>query len=270
MSEQQADSTKRDYENIRYQASPPLALILIDREPADNILNISTINELKSAFGQAQQDNSVRAAIITGSGARSFCAGLDLSELTRLDPPAAKHYAEQGQALLNQIEQLGKPVIAAINGLALGAGLELALACSLRIAADHAKLGEPAAKMGLMPGFGGAQRLARLIGRGRAMELLLTADAVDAEEAYRLGLVNRVIAGQELFSRARDLAQKISNNAPLAIKYSLEALINGSEMPLDDGLFLEATLFGLCCATEDMREGTRAFLAKRPALFQGR
>jgi enoyl-CoA hydratase len=243
---------------IRFETNVPLALIVIE-EP--NRLDIEVIDELAGAFERIGRDNSVRVCILTGSN--QIFAITDIAELAKLDPESGRLYAGRGQALMRQIEQLGKPVIAAINGDAFGAGLELALACTFRLASDNASLGQPEVKLGLIPGFGGARRLARLIGAGRALELMLTGESIGVEEGYRLGLINQVMGEQELFRAARDLAQRVSNNSPLAIKYCLEAVISGLEMPCEDALFLEATLFGLCCATAEMREETRVYFEKR-------
>jgi enoyl-CoA hydratase len=197
-------------------------------------------------------------------------AGADINELARQTPLEGKDTALRGQGVFGRLETLGKPSIAAINGFALGGGCELALACTMRIASRNAKLGQPEVKLGVLPGYGGSQRLARLCGKGIAQELILTGDMISAEEALRIGLVNHVTEAADLLATAESIARKIIANAPLAVKYSMEAIGKGMEMPQEEGLFLEATLFGLCCATEDMREGTRAFLEKRPAKFQGR
>jgi len=196
--------------------------------------------------------------------------GADINELAVLTPVDGKEMSERGQRILDLIEHLGKPVIAAINGSALGGGCELALACAIRIASENARLGQPEVKLGLMPGYAGTQRLPRLVGKGRALEIMLTGEPLSAPEAYRIGLVNQVVAAQELIPTAEKLAQKIMANAPLAVKFALEAVSHGLEMPQAEGQFLEATLFGLCCTTADMKEGTRAFLDKRPARFSGK
>ena len=208
--------------------------------------------------------------ILTGAGEKAFVAGADINELARQTPLDGKETALRGQRVFGRLETLGKPSIAAINGFALGGGCELALACTMRIASRNARLGQPEVKLGILPGYGASQRLARLCGKGIASELILTGDMIPAEEALRIGLVNRVTEAADLLAAAESIARKIIANAPLAVKYSMEAIERGMEMPQEEGLFLEATLFGLCCATEDMREGTRAFLEKRPAKFQGR
>jgi enoyl-CoA hydratase len=209
-------------------------------------------------------------AILTGSGEKAFVAGADISELAKQDAVSAKQYAHRGQNVLNLIENLGKPVIACINGFALGGGCELALACTMRLASDNAKLGQPEVKLGIIPGYGGSQRLPRLVGKGLAMQMVLAGEVISAQEAHRIGLVNEVIAAAELIPRAEAIAAKIIANAPLAVQYAMEAVNKGMEMPLAEGLFLEAALFGVCCATEDKKEGTAAFLEKRPAAFKGK
>jgi enoyl-CoA hydratase len=212
----------------------------------------------------------VRVVILTGAGEKAFVAGADIGELGEQSPVAAKEYTHRGQAVVDAIEDLGKPVIACVNGFALGGGCELALACTMRIASDNAKLGQPEVKLGLIPGYGGTQRLARLVGKGIAMQLVLTGEMISAQEAHRIGLVNEVVPAAELIPRAEAIAAKIIANAPLAIQYAMEAVNHGLDLPLADGLFLEATLFAVCCATEDKNEGTKAFLEKRPAQFKGR
>lgn len=237
---------------IRFEVSAPLALVAVDCESSDNCIDEVALGALEEAFERARETAEIGVVIFSGSGTRFF-ATADLAAYDGFTPPQAKAYAERGQALARQIEQLGKPVIAVINGLAEGVGLELALAATLRLASDQARFAFPALRAGFIPCFGGTQRLARLIGKGRALELLLTGESITAEMAERLGLVNRVCGERELFYEARAVAQKISNNSPLAIKYCLEALVNGLEMPLEEGLFLEATLFGLCCAAKSQQ-----------------
>jgi enoyl-CoA hydratase len=219
---------------------------------------------------QLQQDEAVRAVIITGAGEKSFVAGADINELAALTPTAGREHARAGQAVFDMIEQLGKPVIAAINGYALGGGCELAMACTVRIAADTARLGQPEINLGIIPGYGGTQRLARLIGTGRALELLLTGEPIGAAEALRLGLVNRVVPAADLMAEAQKLAATIATKAPIAVRYILESVRCGIQLPLGDAQAFEATLFGLVASTDDMREGTRAFLEKRPAEFRGK
>lgn len=236
------------FENISLQTSSPLALITIEREKVFNTLNLATINELIKAFTLIKEDYNIQVVILMGSGGKAFISGIDTNELSTLTPQSAKQYAEKGQNLTLQIEQLGKPVIAAINGVAFDAGLEIALACSLRVATNNAQFGLPAIEKGYIPAFGTSRRLSRLIGVGRALELLLSGEILDAQKADKLGLVNQITHSIELFSLVKELAQKISNNSPLAIKYLLESFFNGLEMPLEDSLLLESTLFGLLCA----------------------
>ncbi len=212
----------------------------------------------------------MRVLILTGAGEKAFVAGADINELARQTPSMAKTQRFAARTSFAAWKHSGKPSIAAINGFALGGGCELALACTMRIASRNARLGQPEVKLGIVPGYGGSQRLSRLCGKGIAHEIILTGDMIGAEDALRIGLVNRVTEPAELLPTAEAIARKIVANAPLAVKYSIEAIERGTQMPLEEGLFLEATLFGLCCATEDMREGTRAFLEKRPAKFQGR
>ncbi|KAF0249337.1 MAG: 3-hydroxybutyryl-CoA dehydratase [bacterium] len=235
------------FENIQVQVSSALALVIIDREKVLNILNSATINELTKAFTLIKEDTSIQVVILAGSGKKAFISGIDINELSGLTAQNAKEYAEKGQKLALQIEQLGKPVIAAINGVAFDAGLEIALACSLRVATDDAQFGFPAIKKGYIPVFGGSRRLSRLIGVGRTLELLLLGEILNIQKAYEIGLVNQIARPIELFSQVKELAQKVSNNSPIAIKYLLESFFNGLEMPLEDALLLESTLFGLCC-----------------------
>jgi enoyl-CoA hydratase len=258
------------YENLLYDLKDQIARITFNRPNVLNALNRKTIEELGHCLKAARHDDSVRVLILTGSGEKAFIAGADINELAQRTPIDGKDFSLFGQEIIHRLETMGKPSIAAINGFALGGGCELALACTMRIASRNAKLGQPEVKLGILPGYGGSQRLPRLCGKGVAHELILTGDMITADEALRIGLVNRVVDSAELLSAAETIAKKIIANAPLAVKYAMEALEHGMEMPQEEGLFLEATLFGLCCATEDMREGTRAFIEKRPAKFQGR
>jgi enoyl-CoA hydratase len=258
------------YENILYEVENQIARITFNRPNVLNALNRKTVEELGDALNSARQDSSVRVLILTGTGEKAFVAGADINELAVRTPVDGKDFSLFGQEIIHRLETLGKPSIAAINGFALGGGCELALACTMRIASKNAKLGQPEVKLGILPGYGGSQRLPRLCGKGAAHELILTGEMIPAEEALRIGLVNRVVELAELLPTAEGIAKKIIANAPLAVKYAMEAIEHGMEMPQEEGLFLEATLFGLCCATEDMREGTRAFLEKRPAKFQGK
>ena len=258
------------YENLLYEVKDHIARITFNRPNVLNALNRKTIEELGECLTAARLNDSVRVVILTGAGEKAFIAGADINELAQRTPVDGKDFALFGQGIIHRLETLGKPSIAAINGFALGGGCELALACTMRIASRNAKLGQPEVKLGILPGYGGSQRLPRLCGKGVAHELILTGEMITAEEALRIGLVNRVVELAELLSTAESIAKKIIANAPLAVKYAMEAVEHGMEMPQEEGLFLEATLFGLCCATDDMREGTRAFIEKRPAKFQGR
>jgi enoyl-CoA hydratase len=257
------------FENLIYDTKAGIAYVTVNRPAVRNALNAQTVRELKIAFEQAKNDNEVRVVIITGAGDKAFIAGADINELATQTPVPGKEFSLAGQAVFDSIEQLGKPVIAAVNGYALGGGCELAMACTFRVASENAVLGQPEVKLGIIPGYGGSQRLPRLVGKGRALEILLTGDMVPAAEALRIGLVNRVVPQAELMATVESIARKIMANAPLAVRLCIEAVNRGLEMTTDEGQFLEATLFGLCCATDDMKEGTRAFLEKRSPEFKG-
>jgi enoyl-CoA hydratase len=235
-----------------------------------NALNRKTIEELREILTDARGDEAVRVLILTGAGEKSFVAGADIGELSQQTPVNGKEFSLFGQGVIHLLETMGKPSICAINGFALGGGCEVALACTIRIASKTAKLGQPEVKLGILPGYGGTQRLARLCGKGVAQELCLAGEMISAEEALRIGLVNHVYEPADLLPAAEALAKKIIANAPVAVRYAMEAIERGVEMPQEEGLFLEATLFGLACATEDMREGTKAFLEKRAAKFVGK
>jgi enoyl-CoA hydratase/carnithine racemase len=258
------------YQNIKFETRNQIAYVTINRPDKLNALNMATMEELRAAFTSIKDDAGVRVVILTGEGPKAFVAGADIGELSKHNTVSAKEYTHKGQSVLDLIENLGKPVIACINGFALGGGCELALACTMRLASDNAKLGQPEVKLGIMPGYGGTQRLPRLIGKGMAMQLLLTGEQISAAEALRVGLVNEVVPQADLIKRAEEISAKIIANAPLAVQYTLEAVNHGMEMTLPEGLYLEATLFGVCCATEDKNEGTRAFLEKRAAKFVGK
>jgi enoyl-CoA hydratase len=258
------------YENILLEKKNAVAYVTVNRPKVMNALNMATMEELGTAFLDIRNDASIRVAILTGAGEKAFVAGADIGELTKLDAVSGKEYAHRGQAVLDLIENLGKPVIACINGFALGGGCELALACTMRLASENAKLGQPEVKLGLIPGYGGTQRLARLVGKGQAMQMVLSGETITAQEAHRIGLVNEVMAAAELVPRAEAIAAKIVANAPLAVQYAMEAVNKGMETTLAEGLYMEATLFGVCCATEDKKEGTTAFLEKRAAQFKGK
>jgi enoyl-CoA hydratase len=257
-------------ENILLDRDGSVAIITINRPKVLNALNAQTLDELRRTVLSLRHDEAVRSVIVTGAGEKAFIAGADINELSVQTPVGGRQHALSGQHILDLIENMGKPVIAAINGFALGGGCELALACTIRIAADTAKLGQPEINLGIIPGYAGTQRLARLVGRGRAMELLLTGEHISAQEAHRLGLVNRVVPAAELMNEARKLAATLAAKAPVAVKYIIDAVNKGLEMPFPDAQMFEATLFGLVSTTEDMREGTRAFLEKRKAEFKGK
>lgn len=258
------------YENLIYEKKDGVAYVTFNRPKVLNALNRKTVEELRDALLDAGDDGSVRVLILTGAGEKSFVAGADISELAQRTPVDGKDFSLFGQNVFHLLETMGKPSICAINGFALGGGCELALCCTIRIASKTAKLGQPEVKLGIIPGYGGTQRLARLCGKGVAHELCLTGEMITAEEAQRVGLVNHVYEQGELLPAAEAMAKKIIANAPVAVKYTMEAIERGVEMPQEEGLFLEATLFGLSCATEDMREGTKAFLEKRKAEFRGK
>ena len=258
------------FENILFEKKNSIAYVTVNRPKVLNALNMATMEELRTAFHEIKNDTSIRVVILTGAGEKAFIAGADIGELAQHDPVSAKEYTHRGQSVLNLIENLGKPVIACINGFALGGGCEIAMACTMRLANENAKLGQPEVKLGIIPGYGGTQRLPRLVGKGIAMQLLLTGEMISAQEAHRIGLVNEVVAAAELIPRAQAIAQKIIANAPLAVQYAMEAVNKGMETSLAEGLFLEAVLFSVACASEDKKEGTAAFLEKRAAQFKGK
>jgi enoyl-CoA hydratase len=258
------------YENLLYEKRDRIGFITFNRPKVLNALNRKTMEELNQILIAAREDEDVRVLLLTGAGEKSFIAGADISELAVQTPVSGRDTALFGQSVLHRLETLGKPSIAAINGFALGGGCEVALACSMRLASKTAKLGQPEVKLGILTGYGGSQRLSRLCGKGVAHELCLTGEMISADEALRVGLVNHVYEPAELLPAAEALAKKIIANAPLAVKFTMEAIERGVEMPQEEGQFLEATLFGISAATEDMREGTRAFLEKRPAQFHGK
>ena len=257
-------------ENLLYEKKAGIAYVTLNRPKVLNALNQRTWEELRTVFQDARNDESVHGVIVTGSGDKAFIAGADISELARAAAFEAEQSSRFGQGVLDLIENLGKPVIAAINGFALGGGCETAMACTIRIAADTAKFGQPEVTLGLLPGGGGTQRLPRLVGKGRALHLILSGEMIGAQEAYRIGLVNEVVPAADLITRAEAILKKIASNAPIAIKFALEAANNGMETSQSEGSLLEASYFGLCAATEDKQEGTTAFLEKRTPRFQGR
>ncbi len=258
------------YKNILFEVKDRIAYVTINRPQVLNALNIETVGELGEVFTEIEKDEKVAAVILTGAGEKAFVAGADIKELVKLDALGGMEFSLNGHRVFNQIENLGKPVIAAVNGFALGGGCELALACTLRVAAETAKFGQPEVNLGIIPGYGGTQRLARLIGKGRALEMVLTGNLISGKEASRIGLVNRVAPLSELMDEAKKLAETIISKGPIAVKLAMVAINQGLEMSLQQGLQLEASLFGLTCATEDMKEGTSAFLEKRKPTFKGR
>jgi enoyl-CoA hydratase len=257
------------YENLLYEKKEQIGIVTFNRPRVLNALNRRTMEELDGLLDEARSDTELRALILTGAGEKAFIAGADINELAHQTPLGGRETALYGQAVLYKLETLGKPSIAAINGFALGGGCELALACSIRLASRTARLGQPEVKLGILPGYGGSQRLARLCGKGVAHELCLTGEPITAEEALRVGLVNHVYEPAELLAAAEAMARKIAANAPIAVRLAMEAIERGSEMPQEEGLLLEATLFGLSCTTADMHEGMQAFLEKRAARFRG-
>ncbi len=258
------------YQHLLVDRDGAVAVITINRPEKRNALNSETIDELRRAILALKHDDGVRAVVITGTGDKAFIAGADINELAVQTPVGGRERAHRSQHVLDLIETMGKPVVAAINGVALGGGCELAMACTIRIAADTARLGQPEINLGLMPGYAGTQRLPRLVGKGRALELLLTGDAITAAEAHRIGLVNRVVPAGELVAEARKLAATLADKAPVAARYIIDAVNRGLEMSSAEAELYEATLFGLVSTTEDMREGTKAFLDKRKPQFKGK
>jgi enoyl-CoA hydratase len=259
-----------EYQNLQYDVRDAIATITVHRPDKLNALNRETILELGEAVRAAREDGAVRGVLVSGSGAKSFVAGADIAELARMGPVDGVEVSRLGQRVFREIELSRKPVVAAVNGFALGGGCELALACHLRIASDNAKFGLPEVKLGIIPGYGGTLRLPRIVGKGRALELMLTGEMIGAEEAHRIGLVNRVVAPEALQEQARALLGTILRNGPVALGLAIECTTRGMEMSVDDGLALESNLFGLLAATDDMREGMQAFLEKRRADFKGR
>ena len=256
--------------NLAIERDGATAIVTVNRPKVLNALNGATLDELQRTMAELRQDDAVRCVVITGAGEKSFVAGADINELAVQSPAAGREHAIRGQQVFDAIENLGKPVIAAINGYALGGGCELAMACTIRIASETARLGQPEINLGLIPGYAGTQRLARIVGNGRALELMLTGDPITAPEAHRIGLVNRVVPAAELMTEARKLAAVLASKPSIAVRYILEAVNRGTEQPLREAQVFEATLFGLVASTDDMREGTSAFLQKRKPEFKGR
>jgi enoyl-CoA hydratase len=258
------------FDNLLLERDGAVAILTINRPKVLNALNSQTLDELRRAVLELQQDAAIRVVIITGAGEKSFVAGADINELAVQSPASGREHALTGQHVFDLIENMGKPVIAAINGFALGGGCELAMACTLRVAAGTAKLGQPEINLGLLPGYAGTQRLSRLVGKGRALEIMLTGTPIAAADAARIGLVNRVVEPAALMAEARALASALAAQAPIAMRYIIDAVNMGLEMPFAEGCVHEATLFGLIASTDDMREGTRAFLEKRKPAFRGK
>ena len=256
--------------NVLYEKKGAIAYVTVNRPKVLNALNTPTWKDLRTAFEDARDDTAVRGVILTGAGNKAFIAGADISELAHVAAFEAEQSSRFGQEVLDLIENLGKPVIAAVNGFALGGGCETAMACTIRLAVDTAKFGQPEVTLGLVPGGGGTQRLPRLVGKGRALQLILSGEMISAQEAFRIGLVNEVVPAADLITRAEAILNKIASNAPIAVKFALEAANKGLETSQDQGLLLEASYFGLCAATEDKKEGTTAFLEKRAPQFHGR
>ena len=256
--------------NVRTENKDGILIITVDRPKVLNALNAETVAEIGQAFDAARDDDSVKAVILTGGGEKAFVAGADIRELAEMTPVTGKEIAQKGQRVFRAIERFPKPVIAAVNGFALGGGCELALACHIRIASERAQLGLPEVTLGIIPGYGGTQRMARLLGKGKALELILTGDRIGAEEAERIGLVNKVVPADQLMTAAEEMARTIAKRGPLAVRAAIEAVMSGSDMPFEEGQLLEATLFGLLASTEDMKEGMGAFLEKRAANFGGK
>jgi enoyl-CoA hydratase len=263
-------STPTTLENVLYEKKGAIAYVTLNRPKVLNALNERTWQDLRTAFEDVRADAAVRGAILTGAGDKAFIAGADIGELAQVTAVDAKTSSSFGQAVLDLIENLGKPVVAAVNGFALGGGCETAMACTIRIASENARFGQPEVTLGLIPGGGGTQRLPRLIGKGRALQLILSGEMITAQEAHRIGLVNEVVPASELIARAETILKRIFANAPVAVRLSLEAVNKGLETSQVEGLALEASLFGLCAATEDKNEGTQAFLGKRAPRFEGR
>jgi enoyl-CoA hydratase len=263
-------STYPHYETLLCSKANGVAYITLNRPKQLNALSAQTIQDLTDAFQNARDDQEISGVILTGTGDRAFIAGADINELAHTSPIQAITMIRTGQDLFDFIENLGKPVIAAVNGLALGGGCEIAMACTLRLASDNAMFGQPEVKLGIIPGYGGTQRLPRLVGKGRALQLILTGDMINAAEAHRIGLVNEIVAPADLIHRAEAILAKIAANAPLAVRLAMQSVHSGSQTSQAEGLRLEGALFALCAATEDRVEGTSAFLEKRPAKFKGR
>ncbi len=257
------------FESLIYEESGPIARVTVSRPEVLNALNRATVKELRTVFEALQENAAIQAVILTGAGEKAFIAGADIKELATLDPLKARQFARQGQHLTHQIQWLGKPVIAAVNGYALGGGCEVALACHMRIGSTKARLGQPEVGLGVIPGWGGTQRLPRLVGLGRALEIMLTGDPVSAEDAFRIGLLNRVVEPEQLLPVCEEIARKVASRGPLAVRLTIDAAQRGLDLSLTNGLLTEADAFGLAASASDWREGTAAFLEKRKPSFRG-
>lgn len=258
------------FENLLMEIREDVALLTLNRPSVLNALNAATLRELNEAIGKVRSEDAVRTVLLTGAGEKAFAAGADIQELSQVDAAQGRELALRGQAVFRAIETCGKTVIACINGFALGGGCELALACHLRIASETARLGQPEVKLGLIPGYGGTQRLSRLVGKGVALQMILTGEMISAADAFRIGLVNEIVAPDQLLARGEAIARTIAGMAPLAVRYSLEAVERGYDLPIEEALELEASLFGHACGTADKAEGTAAFLARRSPVWTGR
>jgi enoyl-CoA hydratase len=263
-------ATAATLENVSYEKKGAIAYVTVNRPKVLNALNAATIRDLRTAFEDARDDDSVRGVILAGAGGKAFVAGADITEVARVTAVEAADMTNNGQGLTNLIENLGKPAIAAVNGFALGGGCELAMACTIRLATENTKFGQPEVKLGVIPGYGGTQRLPRLVGRGRALQLILSGGMIDAAEAYRIGLVNEIVSADQLLARAEAILQQIFSNAPVAVKFALEAVNKGLETSQAEGLVMESSFFAICAATDDKKEGTSAFLERRAPKFAGR
>jgi enoyl-CoA hydratase/carnithine racemase len=257
-------------QNILYEKKGPIAYATLNRPKVLNALNQAVFAELRATFEDVRDDSNMRGVILTGSGEKAFAAGADIAEMSSYTASQAEEATRRAQSVTELIENMGKPVIAAVNGFALGGGCELAMACTIRIAAESAKFGQPEVKLGIMPGAGGTQRLPRLVGKGRALQLILSGEVISAQEAYRIGLVNEVVPLSDLMSRSEAILNQILANAPLGVKFSIDAVNKGLDGSVSEGLLIEASLFGICAGSDDKKEGTSAFLAKRAPQFQGR
>ena len=258
------------YENLKLDIEGGIAVVTLDRQKALNALNDATLTEMIDAFDHCRDNDDVKAVVITGAGDKAFVAGADINELAKMDPLGAKHVAKRGQTVLSKLENMGKPTVAMVNGFALGGGLELALSCTLRTASTTAKVGLPEVTLGIIPGYGGTQRLLRIAGPGVAREWILTGDMYDAQEAHRVGVVNRLFAPEELREGTMKLVNTIIKRGPIAVRFAMEAINRGANMPQSEGENLECDLFGLAASTQDMKEGLSAFIEKRKPAFQGR